>query len=132
MFLRLLILISFILLSAAAMGHAAPLAAPVRAEIEALLSSLEKSGCRFNRNGSWYLASEAKKHLLTKVAYLEDRSAVRDTEEFIDLAASASSISGRAYLVQCGDNPPVASRQWLREELARIRSSVDTQVFSPQ
>ena len=40
---------------------AAPTAPAVRAEIDQLLGRLESSACRFNRNGSWHPAAEAKK-----------------------------------------------------------------------
>ncbi|MDK9706124.1 MAG: DUF5329 domain-containing protein [Desulforhopalus sp.] len=106
--------------------HAAPPVPPqVRTEIEALLSALEVSSCRFNRNGSWHAAPEAKRHLLRKLEYLEDKHGVQNTEQFIDLAATASSTSGREYLVQCGETEPLSSRQWLLAQLATIRSAAD-------
>lgn len=111
----------------AALNAAPPLPQQARAEIEVLLSALEASGCRFNRNGSWHLAPEAKMHLLRKLDYLEGKNAVQNTEQFIDLAASASSLSGKKYLVQCGDTPPITSKQWLLAQLATIRSSAAVQ-----
>lgn len=117
------LLIALLSLFFAAALNAAPLTPQPRAEIEVLLSALEASGCRFNRNGSWHLASEARMHLLRKLDYLEGKKAVENTEQFIDLAASVSSLSGKEYLVQCGDTPPIASKQWLLAQLATIRSS---------
>ena len=75
---------------------AAPTAPAVRAEIDQLLGRLESSGCRFNRNGSWHPAAEAKSHLLRKLEYFDDRSGVASTEQFIALVASRSSVSGKA------------------------------------
>jgi len=106
------------------LSFAAPPSAPVRAEIDALLSKLEGSGCQFNRNGTWYSASEAKDHLLRKLEYLEGRTTIQSTEQFIELAGSTSSTSGEAYQVKCGDGSPVESRQWLIGQLASIRGSV--------
>lgn len=100
---------------------AAPTSAPVRAEIEALLSKLQASGCQFNRNGSWYSGSEAKVHLLRKLEYVEGKGTVQSTEHFIELAASKSSFSGRAYQVRCGGQAPVASQVWLIQQLAFVR-----------
>ena len=102
---------------------AAPTSAPVRTEIDALLLSLQSSGCRFNRNGSWYGGSEAKDHLLRKLSYIEGRNTIQSTEQFIELAASRSSSSGQAYQVRCDGQTPVASQAWLTRQLARIRGA---------
>ncbi|AKJ29110.1 DUF5329 domain-containing protein [Caldimonas brevitalea] len=101
----------------------APLPAATRSEIGALLNRLESSGCRFNRNGSWHAAAEAKQHLLRKLDYLEGKNAVTSTERFIELGASSSSSSGKPYLVQCGTAPAVESAKWLRTELNELRKS---------
>ncbi|MRV73115.1 hypothetical protein GJ700_15505 [Duganella sp. FT92W] len=102
---------------------AAPTAAPVRAEIDGLLGKLQTSGCQFNRNGSWYSGAEAKSHLLRKLEYFEDKSNVKTTEQFIELAASKSSSSGKPYQVKCGNAAAVPSQQWLSTELNAIRAS---------
>lgn len=102
---------------------AAPTAAPVRAEIDALLGKLQASGCQFNRNGSWYSGVEAKDHLLRKLAYFEDKGTVQTTEQFIDLAASKSSSSGKPYLVKCSNEPAAESQQWLTRQLPAIRGA---------
>jgi hypothetical protein len=100
---------------------AAPTAPAVRAEIDQLLARLEVSGCRFNRNGSWYPAAEAKTHLLRKLEYFEGRSGVASTEQFIELAASRSSVSGKPYLVQCASAAAVKSGEWLTLRLQEMR-----------
>jgi hypothetical protein len=107
----------------AAVGAAAPLSPAARAEIDALLSKLEASSCTFNRNGTWYPAAEAKSHLLRKLKYLEDRGAVRSTEQFIELAGSSSSTTGKPYLVKCGSGEAAESGAWLQSQLQIIRSS---------
>lgn len=112
--------------------HAAPLAPPVRAEVDALLSALERSGCEFNRNGSWYAARDARTHLLRKLEYLEGRAAVHTTEQFIELAASTSSSSGKPYLVRCGKAAPVESRAWLSAQLAVLRGAVGVPASNPK
>ncbi len=101
---------------------AAPLAPAVQSEIDALLGRLEASGCEFNRNGTWYAATEVKPHLLRKLRYLEDRGMVQTSEQFIERAASGSSMSGKAYLVKCGNDTPVQSSQWLRAQLQGMRA----------
>ena len=102
---------------------AAPVAPAVRAEIDALLAKLENSGCQFNRNGSWYSGAEAKQHLLRKLDYLEDKGAIRTTEQFIALAAAKSSSSGKAYQVKCGGEAATDSQGWLTTQLKGIRAA---------
>jgi hypothetical protein len=118
---RLVLLLLCCALAAAA--AAAPLSAAVRVEIDALMTRLETSGCEFNRNGSWYSGADAKPHLLRKLKYLEDRGAVQTTEQFIELAASGSSMSGQAYLVRCGNAAPVKSAAWLMSQLQAMRAA---------
>ena len=115
-------LLLFLLALGVAAGHAAVLSPSARAEIDALLSRLEASSCTFNRNGTWYPATEAKSHLLRKLKYIEDRGAVRSTEQFIELAGSSSSTTGKPYLVKCGSGEAVESGAWLQSQLRIIRS----------
>lgn len=97
--------------------------AQVRGEIEALLDRLERSGCQFNRNGTWHSSAEARSHLMRKLEHVERRASADSTEDFITLAASESSRSGRPYLVKCGDTAPVASQTWLTQQLMAIREA---------
>ena len=116
----------FLMLTAtclAAAAFAAPLLPAAKTEIEGLLMRLESSGCAFSRNGSWYSAAEAKAHLLRKLAYLEDRGLVQTTEQFIERAASASSMSSEPYLVKCGSDAPVKSGVWLTSKLRSMRAA---------
>ena len=95
-------------------------------EITHLLTYLERSECEFFRNGSWYSAADAKSHLNRKYAYLLKKGWAHTAEDFIRLAATKSSMSGKEYRVRCSDTPPMPSETWLREELARYRQrSVD-------
>jgi len=93
------------------------------AEVDALLARLQASGCSFNRNGSWYPAAEARTHLLRKLEYLEDRDLVQTTEQFIARAGTGSSMSGKPYLVRCGNAAPQESRAWLTRELEVVRAA---------
>lgn len=104
-------------------ASAAPTAAPVRAEIDTLLNKLQSSGCQFNRNGSWYSGAEAKSHLLRKLEYFEDKGTVKNTEQFIELAATKSSSSGKPYQVKCGAAAAASSNLWLTTELNAIRAA---------
>ena len=111
---------ALVLALAATAAVAAPSAA--RPEIDALLARLQSSGCSFERNGTWYEAAQARDHLLRKLAYLEDRNLVQTSEQFIDRAATGSSMSGKPYRVRCGAAAPVESRAWLTEQLKAVRA----------
>jgi hypothetical protein len=45
------------------------------------------------------------------------------TKDFIDKAATESSLSGEPYEIRCGGDLPMPSSVWLRNELARYRAS---------
>ncbi len=102
--------------------YAASLPPSARGEIESLLSRLASSGCQFKRNGSWHTAVEAQAHLRRKLDYLENKGAIASAEQFIERAATQSSISGKQYQVQCGNHTPVPSSQWLHTELQALRA----------
>jgi hypothetical protein len=89
-------------------------------EIEGLLDFVERSECQFVRNGSEFPGPRARAHLEKKLNYLEDKNMVSSAEDFIDLAATKSSISGRAYEVRCPAGVQPAST-WLKTELQRQR-----------
>lgn len=107
----------------ASQACAAALAPAARVEIDSLLSRLAVSGCRFKRNGTWHMAAEARAHLVRKLEYLVDRGAVASAEQFIERAATRSSMSGQAYLVKCGASPTVLSSKWLYSELQALRAA---------
>ena len=90
-------------------------------EIAHLITHLGASGCEFNRNGSWYPSERAVAHLNKKYDYRRKRGLVPNAEAFIERAATESSVSGKAYLVKCGDGTAVPSAKWLQDELARYR-----------
>jgi len=104
-------------------GLAAPTVAPVRAEIDALLARLEASGCRFGRNEEWHAGADARAHLLRKLEYIEKYGTITTTEQFIDAAATKSSVSGTPYVVQCGSAASVPGSAWLAAQLKQLRAT---------
>lgn len=100
-----------------------PASTTVHTEIMSLLSRLETPGCKFNRNGSWYTAGEAKTHMLNKLHYIEGRTTLKSTEQFIELVGSKSSFSGKPYLIQCGSTPAQSSATWLTAQLQSLRAA---------
>ena len=101
-------------------ARAAP-PAIAQAEINYLLEFVGNSGCEFFRNGSWYHAKEAEAHLRYKYEMLAERDRINTAEDFIEEAATKSSLSGQPYQVRCGGHEAVSSEQWLRDALARYR-----------
>jgi hypothetical protein len=112
-----------ILLLGLAVSEALQAAPPpiAQAEINYLLEFVEHSGCEFFRNGTWYDAKTARAHLKSKYELLSASDRISSTEDFIDKAATSSSLSGRPYQVRCGGGEPITSAQWLREALNRYR-----------
>lgn len=93
------------------------------AEIAALLDFVAASGCEMLRNGTAHGAADARGHLERKLAVLRERDRIASAEDFIELAASRSSLSGRAYAVRCEGSPEQPSQLWLYTELVRLRAA---------
>ena len=112
--------------AAIAIVIAAPLqadavAGPEAREIAALIQAVGNSGCRFWRNGRWYDGAEARDHLQRKYDRARKRGLAGSAEDFIQRAASRSSLSGKPYRVRCPGQPEIDSQQWFRGVLRRIR-----------
>jgi hypothetical protein len=118
-------LFSALLIAAALWLPAARADTPVKVqnEVSFLLGYMAESGCEFYRNGSWYNAQRAVAHLRDKYKYLNDRNLVNTTEQFIERAASESSLSGKPYQIRCGTGTAVNSQEWLREKLVELRAA---------
>jgi hypothetical protein len=101
---------------------AVTLAPANKSEIDALLMVLKVSGCQFNRNGTWYSSQDAQAHLVRKLDYLVNKNAVASSEQFIERAATRSSVTGQAYTVRCGKESSVPGSVWLARELNILRA----------
>ena len=119
MSLKVLLLCSFTLVSTLAFATPSPTA---KKEIGQLMDALSRSGCQFQRNGSWYEAAEARAHLQRKYDYLLKKDRVDTAEQFIQRAASESSMSGRAYRVKCQGKEQDASA-WFGAQLQKLRQA---------
>jgi|WetSurMetagenome_2_1015567.scaffolds.fasta_scaffold61446_2 hypothetical protein len=91
-------------------------------EINHLLVFIKTSSCQFNRNGVWYSSSDAASHLNEKYQYVLKKGLIGSTNDFIDYAATKSSLSGKNYLVQCGKESTITSYEWLKTELTTFRN----------
>ena len=90
-------------------------------EIAHLLAAIAASHCVFIRNGKPHTAGEAVEHLEMK--YRRAGKRIVGAESFIDRIASASSLSGRPYMIDC-DGTPRPTREWLTAELAAYRDAL--------
>lgn len=99
-----------------------PAVAAVRQEIAYLLRYIGESGCEFERNGAWSDAKAAEAHVRRKYDYLARWGRIDTTQDFIDKAATGSSLSGQPYQVKCADNLPLPSSAWLGKALSRYRA----------
>jgi Family of unknown function (DUF5329) len=115
------ILGSLLALALVTVASAAP-PAIAQTEINYLLGFVVSSGCQFYRNGSWYDSKKAQAHLRDKYQMLAAADQINTAEDFIEKAATKSSLSGRPYEVRCGGGETVTSNQWLRDALARYRT----------
>jgi hypothetical protein len=90
-------------------------------EVNFLLGAIERSGCEFQRNGSWYDAKSAQRHLRDKYQFLASGNHIKSTEDFIESVASNSSVTGEPYEIRCG-KVTTTSREWLLKALERLRA----------
>ena len=114
--------IALALLIASAASAQTPSSATTH-EVGQLFAALRESKCEFSRNGTWYNAQKASEHLQRKYDYLIKKNLVTSTESFIELAATKSSMSGKAYQVRCGNAVPVSSQSWFTSKLKALRGA---------
>jgi hypothetical protein len=117
-------------LAPAAVALAAP-PAIAQTEINYLLVSMENSTCEFFRNGSWHDAKTAAAHLRDKYEILAREDRIQTAEDFIERAATKSSLSGLPYQVRCSGEAAVTSNEWLRLLLARFRAHAGLKRTTP-
>ena len=87
-------------------------------EIEHLLQYIDASDCSFIRNGKSHDSIDAGAHIRKKYAHIKSR--IKTTEDFIQYAATKSSLSGRPYQIIC-NKEKMATAEWLTRELNRFR-----------
>lgn len=108
--------LTLILFSGSIMADVSP---ATQLEIEHLLNFIRNSSCIIDRNGKTYAAVKAISHIEKKYAYFEDE--IETSEDFIELSASKSTMSGRYYMVRCEDEEQIRTREWLMQELKGLR-----------
>jgi hypothetical protein len=89
-------------------------------EIDHLLNYIKTTPCQYERNGQSYKGSEAVLHVQKKYDYFKDK--IASAEDFVRLCATKSELSGKAYHVQCPNEPKQESATWLLKELKKFRA----------
>lgn len=113
--------IVFIMISTSAN---ADVSAEQKLETSHLLNFVKDTPCKIIRNGKAYDGNGAVTHIRKKYDYFKDD--IETTEQFIELAATKSTLSGKYYTVVCGDAQPVRTKDWLLEELRNYRQREST------
>ena len=85
------------------------------------MEALSASSCEFQRNGTWHGREEARKHLQRKYDYLLKKDKVDTAEQFIERAASQSSLSGKPYRIACPGQPEQTAAAWFGARLKALR-----------
>ena len=96
--------------------------AGMESEINHLLEYIDVSECTFVRNGKSHDSREAGAHIRRKFGHIKIR--VKTAEDFIQYAATKSSISGQPYHVICSGKQ-MTTAEWLTQELGRFRDRKD-------
>ena len=98
-------------------GPAAAAAPVEQRKIEYLIAAVATlPGATFIRNGTAYDGPAAAAHLRLKLRNAGDR--IVSADDFIRTCASASSMSGRPYLIRYADGRVVTAESFLRDRLA--------------
>lgn len=107
-------------LAGSAEHKTAVVASAEKQKIEKLIGAVENlAGAVFVRNGKEYPPSTAAKFLRGK--WRKHAEQIGTAEDFIRIAASKSSTTGRAYLVRFTDGREVTTEAFLRGQLATSR-----------
>ena len=92
------------------------------ATVQHLIALVAQSGLTFIRNDVRYTGKEASGHMQKK--YMHFRDKIKAPEDFIELCASRSLLSGRPYLVINENGEKISAGEWLRTELVMYQTSV--------
>jgi len=90
-------------------------------EINHLLSFVESTDCKYERNGTMHNGKEAVEHINKKYAYYSDD--IESTEDFIRYSATKSKMSGKHYKIHCSNKSSIKSQNWLLNELMVYRKA---------
>lgn len=89
--------------------------------IQYLLEYVAGSDLTFIRNSGQYSAREASEHMQKKYAHFRDE--IKTPEEFIELCATRSLLSGKPYRVINKQGETLQTGEWLTTGLNQYRNS---------
>ncbi|MFM7180259.1 MAG: DUF5329 family protein [Verrucomicrobiales bacterium] len=93
-----------------------------KAKIQTLLAHLEGlADAKFVRNGSDYDSKTAAKFLRGK--WEANEKDIKTAADFIAMAATASSTTGKPYLIRLKDAPEVPCADYLNAELKKLEAA---------
>lgn len=95
-----------------------------RHEVDHLIKFVKSTSCQINRNGHYHDGEKALAHIQQKYDYF--RKKIGTTEQFIEYSATKSTMSGRSYIVKCGNQTPQETKDWLLDELKKYRQNRNT------
>ena len=90
------------------------------ASISYLLHAVENSTYLFIRNGQSHSGQDAADHMRAKYGHFEDR--IQRPDDFIELAATRSLLTGTAYQVETASGQTLPTAAWLRALLATCQT----------
>jgi hypothetical protein len=114
-----LVLLGLLLASPNSAAAAARQAGDLDGTIQHLISYVRKSDVTFQRNLTRHGAIEAAAHIEKKYEYFRDK--IETPEEFIELCATASLMTGKPYLIIDRQGNEMPAGAWLNAELVRYR-----------
>jgi Family of unknown function (DUF5329) len=90
-------------------------------EVKHLLAFIKNSKCNLVRNSDVHTGEIVAKHIEKKYNYFRDD--IKNTEEFIEYAATKSTLSGIYYMVNCPGGKSIKAQDWLAQELQSFRNA---------
>jgi hypothetical protein len=87
--------------------------------IQHLITYVRKSDVTFQRNFTRHDAIEAAAHIEKKYEHFRDE--IETPEQFIELCATASLLTGKPYLIIDRQGKEMPAGEWLNAELVRYR-----------
>lgn len=87
--------------------------------IQYLLDFVKTSECIFIRNNKEHTAVEAAAHMQRKYEHFNDK--IKTPEDFIQLTATKSLMTGKLYFVRLKDGKKFTSEAWLLQALEAYR-----------
>lgn len=94
--------------------------------IQHLIAYVAHSDLAFVRNARQYTGKEASEHIRRKYAHF--REEIRMPEDFIELCASRSLVSGKPYLVINQKGETIGTKEWLTAELELYKKTIGDEI----